>query len=160
MGNKKDNKMGKKMGEKKGKKMDEEFKLKDRVIDILNGWWGNVVDIKDGEKYPILVSFDNGVNTSYTKDGRLSLFDKRSRLFFDDIPPFVAPPRPKKPLPALKVDTKVIVWEEDGVKFPRFFKGWRGDKCLCFANGQNSFSTNGFDTDWKYWKIYENEENI
>ncbi len=64
-----------------------------------------------------------------------------------------------KPLPDLKVDAKVIVWNdcEPQHKHKRHFKEFREGKIVCFDNGKTRFTSNGsaYDLMWDNYEIVE-----
>jgi len=58
-------------------------------------------------------------------------------------------------LPALAVDTQILVRDHEGEDWERrYFKCWDNKSCVCFVNGAASWSTS-YATYWKYWKLPE-----
>lgn len=74
-------------------------------------------------------------------------------LFWDEVKFSI----PKKPLPNLKIDTKVIVWnDEESVKYKAYLKSVNNDgKIVCFANGTTSFSSSGEVSEWDNYELVE-----
>ena len=115
--------------------------------------WGTVVHINRG-KYPLQLNFEHSIESfAYTFNGKGTRMPKNQTLFWGEIKFKV----PKKPLPDIKVDTKVIVWasEEDTRKEKRYFKEFNKDGDItCFTHGTTSWTAEGA-IDWKYWELVE-----
>ena len=82
-------------------------KVGDRVWGFTKGW-ATIINTEyggDGCIYPILVRYSNGDNECYTRCGKLYEDDIYQSLFWDEIKFDI----PKKPLPKLEVDAKVLV---------------------------------------------------
>ena len=96
--------------------MFKDAKVNDRVFTYAQGW-GTIIDTDNNDVYPIKVKFDNDGSISFTLEGYLYSRDINPTLFWDEIKFDI----PSKPLPKLEVDTKVIVWENNGPKKKRHF---------------------------------------
>ena len=131
--------------------MFEDVKLGDELYSIEHGW--GVVIEKSKETYSLFIEFKN-YKTHFLPDGRSSTKSMHPTLFWDELKFEV----PKKPLPDLKVDTKVLVNSAKGSrKVKRYFKEFDKDgKIVCFAGGNTSWSNDG-ETTWDYWELVENE---
>lgn len=68
--------------------------------------------------------------------------------FVVDLEPYTPDPREE-----LKVDDKVWVWNNKGIKYPRYFSSYDPDDCgiSVFMVGSTSFSANG-TSHWDYWE--------
>ena len=142
--------------------MFKDVKLGDNLYSIEEGW-GTVEAITDGD-YPLIAQFKYR-RISFTLEGKRFMSSRYPTLFWDEIK-FEVPKKPspnlevdtpKKPLPNLEVDTKVLVWNgEYCEKIKRHFKGFdKGDKIVCFVNGETSWSSNGIVNEWNYWELAE-----
>ena len=65
-----------------------------------------------------------------------------------------------KPLPQLAVDTKVIVWDDNGNSHKQHFKEFKNGKIVCFILGRTSFTAHddSDETLWNNWELYEEED--
>jgi len=130
--------------------MFEDAKIGDDVWSVEDEW-GTVVSIADSD-YPLVVEFGCEIIT-FMLDGRRWESSKNPTLFWDEIKFEI----PKKPLPNLKVDTKVIVWEsgEYILKEKRHFKEFNNKgKIVCFINGYTSWTSRNTE-EWEYWELAE-----
>ena len=123
-------------------------KIGDKLYSMEDGW-GVLEDITDSD-YPLIVQF-KFQRVGFTIDGKRWKLSKNQTLFWDKIEFEV----PKRPLPDLKVDTKVIVWNSGEPKKKRHFKKFNKDgDIICFAHGATSWTMSGTFT-WKYWELAE-----
>lgn len=133
----------------------DEFKINDRVWSYDRQEWGTVLRIgKDIETYLIVVDFDNSQRETYTADGRLMEEHKTQDLFFDEVKPIIAPPRPQ---PMLAIDAIVIVWDDDiEQKKVRYFSHFNElGNIECFSDGATSLSSNNnYTMEWNNWELY------
>jgi len=122
----------------------------DNVFDYIKQEWGSILNIKHGNPYPILVEFSKYNTKSYTLGGKQSLSDVGPILFWDEVKP-IEPP--SKPLPNLKVDTKVLVWDYKTEKNKKYFSHFDSDgKINCFTLGATSWSATG-TVAWSNWEL-------
>jgi len=133
-------------------------KIGDKVFDYLTQEWGIVTDIRNNHTYSLVVQFgdDKNQETSYTSSGKTLESFKVPTLFWDKVKS-IEPP--SKPLPNLKVDTKVIVWDYKTEKNKKYFSHFDSDgKINCFTLGATSWSAIG-TVAWSNWELAEvNEE--
>jgi len=129
--------------------MFNDIKLGDDVWSIEEGW-GTVEAITGGD-YPLIAQFKY-LRISFTLEGKRFMSSTNPTLFWDEIKFEV----PKKPLPDLKVDTPVLVWDEKGgeKKIRHFRKFTKKGKMVCFAGGVAS-QTNKCTHEWNYWELAE-----
>lgn len=135
-------------------------KVGDRVWCFMRKW-GTVVEVGNIQKesYPILVNFDNRTKDTYTKNGVLhAAHSDQPILFWDEINFEI----PKKPLPKLEVDTKVLVWDVDKPKnkLVRYFCSFDASgRVVVFQHGTTSFSCEGYTEIWSEWEVYKEHES-
>lgn len=135
---------------KMNKVMFADVKVGDNVWDSRKGW-GIVDEVEHSSDYPIRVDFCEGYD-SYTWDGYYNERDENPSLFWDEI----ELKAPRKPLPKLEVDTKVIVWSNPDCKMNRHFSHFGKDGVLhAFVGGMTSFTTRGDTTPWDNWRLAE-----
>ena len=79
-------------------------KVGDKLYSVEDGW-GILDAISTDRHHPLIIQF-YGCRKSFTMNGRRYTDSKNQTLFWDKIKFKI----PKKPLPNLKVDAKVIVW--------------------------------------------------
>ena len=132
-------------------------KVGDKVWDFVHGWGviSTVIDAQSTAR-PIYVKFDNGLDEKYTINGTLYPDISNPSLFWDEIEFKV----PKKPLPNLAVDTKVLVWFENGPKFKRYFHSFTDEgRIRTWDCGATSFSaaTQRHCSSWPNWELCEEE---
>lgn len=62
-----------------------------------------------------------------------------------------------RPLPDLKVDAKVIVWDGGGsIRLRRHFKEWSDNgNIVVFGEGRDSFTSSGRGVEYENWEIVE-----
>jgi len=131
--------------------MFEDVKKGDKVWSFVYGW-GVVEDIRK-KKLQITVKFKNERDT-FTLDGKMYKTDMYQTLFWDEVKFDI----PKKPLPDLAIDTKVLVWDLEGVvMYKRYFKKFNNDgKIVCFEDGKTSWSSpKNKEVSWSYWELSE-----
>lgn len=113
------------------------------------GGWGTVSDIGKswfeldyGDEYKDNFYF----NGSFTMNGN-------QLVFYDEIKFEV----PKKPLPKLEVDTKVLVWDDkSSEKAKRHFKKFSENGTIfTFRGGCSSWSDDGVSSKWEHWELAE-----
>lgn len=133
--------------------MFKDAKKGDKAYSYIRGW-GKIVDIKSGS-LPICVEFEDNKIEYFTVEGKKSIKDKHPTLFWGEVV-FKAP---KKPLPDLEVDTKVIVWHTSGTRYKMYFKKFdsRGN-IVCFADGATSWSHSRTNT-WGNWELAEDSSD-
>ena len=132
-------------------------KVGDRVWSVNKGW-GVVEDITNSWAFPIRVSYPEDITELYTEDGLIYLNDLHPTLFWDEIVFEV----PKKPLPKLEVDTKVLVWDVDKPKnkLVRYFCSFDASgRVVVFQHGTTSFSCEGYTEIWSEWEVYKEHES-
>lgn len=135
---------------KMSKAMFANVKVGDKVWDIRMGW-GVVDELELDSYYPISVDFTH-VGDTYTLEGFHRDTDVNPSLFWDEIE-IKAPPAP---LPKLEMDTKVVVWQDDGSKVSRHFSHFGKDGVLhAFVGGLTSFTSKGSTTAWGNWELAE-----
>ena len=65
----------------------------------------------------------------------------------------------RKPLPDLKIDDKVLVWNfSQPCPVPRHFAGWKSGKITCWYSGRTSHTSELICT-WDNWKLLEEDDN-
>lgn len=122
------------------------IKVGDKVWDSRVGWSG-VKRICVNDKYPIETEYatykENGFR--FSKDTYPSLFWKEQNFDLS------------KPLPDLKVDDKVIVWENKGGELHRHFCKFdsNGD-IVTFNYGQTSWTNFNKTSAWQNWRLPDN----
>jgi len=133
------------------------FKIGDRVFSYSLQQWGTVeMRVATSSNTTITVYFDNLERKRiYEENGKLFPTDKASDLFYSKVS--ITPPL--KPLPDLKIDDKVIVWNNytPEEKYNRYFAGWEGGRITCFCDGSTSWSAPkaGRIITWENWEIIE-----
>lgn len=127
----------------------ETAKVGDRVWASVSGW-GTIKSIDDSE-YPITVYYDNGEYDTYTIDGVLFKDGGLQVLFWDE----VVIEAPVKPMPALQVDAKVLVWRDGSrSKFCRHFSHFENNNIHVFDGGLSSWTGNS-SAAWDNWELAE-----
>jgi hypothetical protein len=128
-----------------------DIKIGDNVFDIRYGW-SKVIELDDESIYKIVTNFN-----SYTIDGKYHIMDSFPILFWNEfeVPKCVF----IKPLPDLKIDTKVLVWNGNGRKEKRYFSHFdKYGNMRCFNNGVTGWiNKNAATTAWDKWELYEKE---
>lgn len=129
----------------------ETAQVGDKVWDVHLGW-GEVYLVGLDEYFPVIVVFPNGETKTYTEGGLYAPRDANQTLFWDE----VKINAPKKPMPYLKVDTEVVVWREDHIKYNRYFTGWceLSGLIMVYDYGATSWSAAGSST-WPNWELSE-----
>ena len=124
-------------------------KIGDKLWSFRYGW-GEVFDIIYNTQYPINIRFGRGTCT-YTTLGKSYAGDLLPDLYYDEIKFEI----PKKPLPKLAVDTKVIVDD----LYKRHFSHFNADGIICtFTSGKTSWSSGGSTEPWDTWELAEEEK--
>ena len=128
----------------------KDVKVGDELYSIEDGW-GTVVGVSADGSYPLAIQFRDKV-ISFTRGGKRWACSKNPTLFWDKIEFEI----PKKPLPNLKVDTRVLVWDsKEETKKKRYFKEFSKDgKIICFVRGATSWTASNA-VEWEYWEIAE-----
>jgi hypothetical protein len=142
--------MAKCFKEKEMKEMLKNAEIGDRVWSVLSGW-GTLVRIDEGEDYPFVVKYSDCSCRKYDEYGKRLNNDLNPELYWSEIK-FETP---KKSLPDLEKDTRVIVWngflnDEHNAYFSHFDEDGR---IHCFAYGATSWSSTGVIADWDYWRL-------
>ena len=130
-------------------------RIGDRVWSIIDGW-GKIVKTAHGGLV-MRVNFYDGGNDMFTVEGKRFPADKYPTLYWDEIKFNI----PDKPQPDLKVDTKVLVWGNEGDKKEvRYFKRFSEyGKIFCFPYGTTSSTVKGgYEDEWEYWELAKEEE--
>lgn len=132
----------------------ETAKVGDKVWSFEFGW-GVIEAIELHTIYPIKVIFehtDNFYEDQYTHCGKALIAPPNQSLFWDE----VKITAPRKPLPDLPVDTKVLVWNNGTDKLPRHFSRFdESGKIECYLEGQSSWTTDGGTSCWENWEPAE-----
>ena len=127
----------------------KKIKKGDKVWTTNDGYI-TVDKIKKGATYAIVI---NGSN--YTSDGKYNSYNKYPSLFWKEQTFDLS-----KPLPKLKVDDKVIVWDDESNKLKRYFSHFtKSGEIMTFVNGRTSFSASDTSaTAWKSWEVYKEDD--
>lgn len=130
----------------------ETAKVGDRVWSIRSGW-GKISGIDDTADYPLTIKYDSIGYDTFTFEGYSLKTHAVQSLFWDE----VVIEAPEKPMPNLKVDTKVLVWSRDGEeKKKRYFSHFENGIIRTFHNGWTSWtSENSHTSKWDYWELAE-----
>ena len=130
--------------------MFKDAKIGDKLYSVEEGW-GIVEAIHASRIYPLTIRFDCCIRR-FTLTGRRYEGSENPALYWDKIEFEI----PKRPLPDLKVDTKVFVWNSNkNRRVKRHFKAFNEDgDIICFAYGATSWTTNGAFT-WEHWELAE-----
>ena len=137
--------------------MFKDAKVGDEVWSVEDGC-GIVIEAIANNIYPLTVQFDY-CKTRFTLEGKRCISSKYPTLFWGEIKFEL----PKKPLLNLKVDTPVLVWDNEGEeKRKRHFREFdKDDRIICFVNGETSWSSrNGDVSNWSYWELAEDNTGI
>ena len=121
-------------------------KVGDRVWLLTDMNWHKITSITLDIKYPI--TLDN--KQSFTYGGNRFDIEKQA-LFWDEVE-IVAP---EKPLPELEINARVIVWNDENIKYHRHFSHFdKKGNMVCFDKGKTSWtsSKNGV-IPWKNWVV-------
>ena len=132
-------------------------KVGDRVWSFMCGW-GTIREITSSKDYPLKLEFVDGLLDSFSAKGFRHKNDLFQTLFWDEIVYEV----PKKPLPKLEVDTKVLVWDVDEPKnkLVRYFCSFdTSGRVVVFQHGTTSFSCEGYTEIWTEWEVYKEHES-
>lgn len=123
----------------------ETVKVGDRVWDIGRGW-GTVQEVLCESRWPVRVRFDTSYEEVYTYAGG-GMGRMPRTLFWDELV------IPIKPLPKLKVDTLVRVWDRsrDYAKL-RYFSHFEGTKIFTYCYGATSLSADATCA-WENWEV-------
>lgn len=108
--------------------------------------WGIVKAIRPETPWPVRAEFRRGT-ASYTWDGRDDSNEPRT-LYWEELV------IPVKPLPKLKVDTLVRVWNKDRSRAKlRYFSHFEGTKLYTYLWGATSVTTEGDSAIWENWEV-------
>ena len=131
--------------------MFKDAKVGDKVWHIRYGWM-KILDIQRNVNYPIRVGFDMLVAT-FTFEGKVIAKDLNPSIFWDEIKFEI----PKKPLPKLEVDTKVLVWNDKSeCKTKRHFKSFdESGRIAVFGSGSSSWNNDGYIAIYDNWELYD-----
>ena len=133
--------------------MFKDAKVGDKVWNIRRGW-GEIISTEWSNLHPILVEFLNSKNASFTTEGKEVPGDINPSLYWDEFR--IVPP--KKPLPDLAIDTKVLVWDDgDVAKTRAHFHSFNEDgRITTWECGRTSFTDKGMKAFiWDNWELYE-----
>ena len=126
-------------------------KAGDRVWSLIEGWGVVTARFRSHSPYPLNVEFDNCTSRTYTLWGLLHHKDCGPTLFWDVIQIEI----PVKPVPALKVDTKVWVWDASyDSKVKRHFSHFENGTLHAFGRGRTSW-TGEHTSAWPHWELAE-----
>ena len=131
----------------------ENAKVNDQIWSIEHRKWFYIAAIH--VKY--LVISDGNINTCCNFDGSKNS-NKFQSYFWNEIE-IIAPIKPK---PKLKVDTKVIVWNnEDNIsrKYHAYFSHFDNTgKIRTFIDGKTSWSNNNsYMPSWDFWELVKED---
>ena len=133
------------------KEIFKDAKIGDEVWDFVYGE-GTITEIESTEPYPIVVQFKKH-SISYTYYG--SFYENsRQTLFWQKFdPPEEAY---QKPFPDLKIDTRVLVWNEQwSRKLKRHFSHFsKNKKIVVFTGGSTSWNQHG-TKEFDNWELAE-----
>lgn len=126
-------------------------KVGDKAWSIQAGW-GTIYHISKEKPYPIEFKSDiNDKGYCFTYNGMYREIDANPTLFWNE---FKIPEEAFiKPLPDLKIDTKVIVWNEENIKFKRHFSHFKDGKIYCFNDGRSSWNATDNSEYWNNWEL-------
>ena len=133
--------------------MFKDAKVGDKVWDIRRGW-GKVVSNEWSDPYHILVEFNNFRSATFNIEGKQLVEDTNPTLYWDEFR--IIPP--KKPLPDLDIDTKVLVWDdEDDTKTRAHFHSFNEEGYIVtYSNGRSSYTgTDKVKSPWDNWELYK-----
>jgi hypothetical protein len=124
-------------------------KFGDKVWDTRVGWL-EVIGLNSDLEHSIETNYRR-----YTSDGKLCSSNLFPSLFWNE---FEIPKEAFiKPLPDLKIDTKVLVWNNNNnIKEQSYFSHFdsKGNIC-CFVNGTTGWGAiNAKTTSWNNWELY------
>ena len=128
----------------------ETAKVGDRVWSTTRGW-GEIIGIDGSSVYPISVEYDSTKYDKFTFGGYSLKTHVMRSLFWDEI----AIDAPAKPMPVLKVDAKVLVWDVPEVKHKRHFSHFdEYGYIYTFTDGKTSFTSRSTEVskcvDWDF----------
>lgn len=131
----------------------ENAKVNDKIWSIEYRRWFTITRIHNN----CITISDDDFTTYCNFDGsRYNTNDKFQSYFWDEIE-IIAP---VKPLPKLKVDTKVIVWNDNtSRKHNAYFSHFNDKGRICtFIDGRTSWSTGGsYIPSWDFWELAEED---
>ena len=131
--------------------MFSEAKVGDRVFGYTHQKWGTIKKINADATYSIWVTFQGNVEDSFTYQGYMNAIHGVPVLFWDEVKPLTPP---KKPLPKLDIDTKMLVWDNGSDKIrKRYFSHFDKDRRPnCFLDGKTSW-TEKKTAAWDNWDL-------
>ena len=131
----------------------ETAKVGDRVWSIKEGW-GEIIEIDYDSDYSLSVKYDISGTDTFTFGGYEFIADPMRTLFWDE----VVIEAPQKPLPDLKVDAKVLVWDSKReLARTAHFCCFEDGKIYTYRSGRTSFTKVSRDhlDGWNYWELAE-----
>lgn len=133
----------------------KDSKVGDKVWNFRMGY-GVIIEICKGDDFPVIAEFVGGIQESFTYCGRYFDEDAYPELFHSEVK-FEVPP---KPLPDLKVDAKVLVWNNgQWSKRRRHFSHFDDGVIVCFPKGLSSFTVDIGERNmrWDNFEVVEDE---
>jgi hypothetical protein len=132
------------------------IKVGNYVWDVTYGW-GMVLELD----HVIKVHFPDDIKRTeyYTYQGKFNNCKKGNQsLFWDEIKFEI----PKKPVPKLKIDDKVLVRDSVHTKwYKRYFHSFSDGRIFTFDNGATSWSNDDcVPTGWSMWKLPDEDLNL
>ena len=128
----------------------ETAKVGDKVWCMRFGW-GEIRNTEASTAYPIAVYFPEDEFETYTAGGLHDEDDITQSLFWDE----VVIEAPVKPMPALKVNAKVLVWMADSSnKYCRHFSHFENNDIYVFDKGLSSW-TGHTASAWDHYEVVE-----
>lgn len=119
------------------------IKVGDKIWNFRSGWV-TVEYLHQDDPYPIITN-----SSSCTRNGKRYLSDGCPSFFWKEQILDLS-----KPLPDLKVDDKVIVWDDEEYKYAEHFYNFNSNgNIVTFSDGQTSWSSDSSMSVWKYWEI-------
>ena len=126
-------------------------KVGDKAWSVQSGW-GIIYNIDKDRNYPIKFRSYTNCVFSFTYGGFNIRSDINPTLFWNEFP--IPESAFTKPLPQLKVDSKVIVWNDERFKFRRHFSHFKDGIIYCFCDGTSSWNNTGA-SDWNNWELVD-----
>ena len=129
--------------------MFNDVELGARVWSVIFGW-GTVTNKGDSRVYNVEVEFDNGRVVYHAADGTFD-HNQLQTLFWGEIKFEI----PDKPLPKLEVDAKLIVWNDEHLKYSAHFSHYHNGHVVAFSAGRTKFTASGNVTHWSNWEVVD-----
>lgn len=127
-----------------------EIKVGDRVYCLIAGFGV----VQEAESSAITAAF---VDTRRIYFESLAYVRRGGRTLFWDEVKIVPPPKPAR-MEDLVVDQPIIVWNEVGIEYRRYFKGIREGKVCVFNSGATAWSSDRRVVTWDHWRLPTAEE--